>query len=270
MWMRHFGAPLVASVFDFGANGAAPTHPELLDWLAVELLDQGWRMKPIHRLMVTSAAYRLQSTSADAGNLARDPENRYLWRANPRRMEAEVVRDSTLAVAGALDATMGGPELDEQSGMTVPRRSIYFRSSKEKRMEFLDMFDRANVTDCYRRSETVVPQQALAMVNSSLALAQARRLAATLAKELNAQATPESQAAFVATAFERILCRPPSDAERTTCLTFLDKQAARLTDVTTLTAFDEANKPKDFDPHQRARENLVHVLLNHNDFLTVR
>lgn len=273
IWMRHFGSPLVASVFDFGLNGKKPTHPELLDWLAVELMEQGWRMKAIHRLIVTSSAYRAQSAGTDASNLARDPENRFLWRANPRRMEAEAVRDSTLRVADALDVTMGGPELDEDKGMTVPRRSIYFRSSKEKKMTFLDTFDRANVTDCYRRSETIVPQQALAMANSSLTLAQSRRLAGILAKELNTEATPESQSAFLAAAFERILCRPPSDEERTLCLEFLDEQSRRHADPAALEAFTSGGenpvKPAT-DPHQRARENLVHVLLNHNDFLTVR
>ena len=127
---------------------------------------------------------------------------------NPRRMEAEAIRDSTLHVAAALDPTMFGPELDQNQGLSVNRRSIYFRSSKEKRVTFLEMFDRANVTDCYRRSETVVPQQALAMVNSSLSLAQARRLAAALAAELNTEATPTGLAAFVDAAFARLLCRP--------------------------------------------------------------
>jgi hypothetical protein len=270
IWMRHFGTPLVPTVFDFGINGADPTHPELLDWLAVELMEQGWRMKAIHRLLVTSAAYRMRSSGGEAANLARDPENRHLWRANPRRMEAEVVRDSTLAVAQSLDRSLGGPELDADQGMTVPRRSIYFRSSKEKKMEFLDAFDRANVTDCYRRSETIVPQQALAMVNSSLSLAQARRLAGILAQEPGAAATPEGQQAFIFAAFERILCRPPSDAERATCLEFLGEQARRLADPNALTTFNDQQKPAGFDPHQRARESLVHVLLNHNDFLTVR
>jgi hypothetical protein len=273
IWMRHFGTPLVYSVFDFGLHGEKPSHPELLDWLAVELMDRQWRMKDIHRLIVTSRAYRMQSGTANAGNLARDPENRYLWHANPRRMEAEVVRDSTLQVAGALDVTMGGPELDQNSGMKSARRSLYFRSSKEKKMTFLDMFDRANVTDCYRRSETVVPQQALAMVNSPLSLAQARRLAGSLAAELKTEATPESEQAFVVTAFDRILCRPATEEERSTCLEFLSEQAARLAKPQELVAFtsgdENAIKPA-ADAHQRARENLIHVLLNHNDFLTVR
>lgn len=273
IWMRHFGAPLVASVFDFGLNGKRPTHPALLDWLAVELMDGGWHMKPIHRLIVTSTAYRLQSSSADDGNLARDPENQFLWRMNPRRMEAEALRDSTLCVADGLDRTMFGPELDQSAGLTSARRSIYFRSSKEKKVTFLQTFDSPNVTDCYRRSETIVPQQALAMVNSSLSLAEARRLAASMAQDLGPQASSEALARFVAAAFERILCRPPNDEERALCLEFLAAQARRFADPAALVAFasgpENAVKPS-ADPAQRARENLIHVLLNHNDFLTIR
>jgi hypothetical protein len=273
IWMRHFGAPLVATVFDFGLNGKRPTHPALLDWLAVELMDDGWRMKPIHRLIVTSTAYRLQSSSAHEGNLARDPENLFLWRMNPRRMEAEALRDSTLCVADGLDRTMFGPELDQSAGLTSARRSIYFRNSKEKKVPFLQTFDSPNVTDCYRRSETIVPQQALAMVNSSLSLAQGRRLAASMGKDLGPQATGETEARFIVSAFERILCRAPSDEERTLCLEFLDNQARRFADPAALVAFaagaENTVKPSS-DPRQRARENLIHVLLNHNDFLTIR
>jgi mono/diheme cytochrome c family protein len=273
IWMRHFGSPLVQSVFDFGLNGKRPTHPALLDWLAVELVDHGWRMKHIHRLLVTSSAYRMKSSSGNEANLARDPENLFLWRMNPRRMEAEVVRDSTLCVADGLDPTMFGADLDQASGLTVARRSIYFRSSKEKKVAFLEMFDSPNVTDCYRRSETIVPQQALAMVNSSLTLAQARRLAGILAARLETKSTPEGLAAFVAAAFERILCRPPSRDELATCLEFLQIQSRSFADPKALTPFasgaENAVKPSS-DPDQRARENLVHVLLNHNDFLTVR
>jgi hypothetical protein len=184
-------------------------------------------------------------------------------------MEAEIVRDATLAVAGSLDVTLYGPDLAQNTGMTVPRRSIYFRSSKEKKMVFLDLFDRANVTDCYRRSETVVPQQALAMINSPLSLAQARLLAG----KLNDAAAKEDATAFVDAAFEHILCRPASEAEQAKCVEFLAEQAERFSDPTKLAAFTSGDdvevKPAD-DPHVRARENLVHVLLNHNDFLTVR
>ncbi len=183
------------------------------------------------------------------------------------------MRDSTLRVAGGLDLTLFGPDLDEHSALSVPRRSIYFRSSKEKKVEFLAMFDSPNVTDCYRRSETVVPQQALAMVNSTLTLAQARRLAGALTAELNTQPTAEGHAAFVAAAFERILCRAPSESEQSTCVDFLDRQAKRLAvpaSLSTFTSGPENEVKPAADPHARARENLVHVLLNHNDFLTVR
>jgi len=273
IWMRHFGTPLVPTVFDFGLHGEEPTHPELLDWLAVELMDGGWRMKVIHKLIVTSRAYQLSSSAAHAENAKRDPENRYLWHANPRRMEAEIVRDATLHVAGTLDVTMGGTEIDQNNGMKTLRRSLYFRSSKEKKMTFLEMFDRANVTDCYRRSETVVPQQALAMVNSSLSLAQARTLAGKLVADVASVAEAEREAAFVAAAFERILCRSATEDERSECLAFIAEQAERLAKPEALVAFtsgEPSSVAAATDPRQRARESLVHVLLNHNDFLTVR
>lgn len=287
IWMRHFGAPLVPSVFDFGLNGKSPTHPQLLDWLAVELMEPtigdtgqekvagAWRMKHVHRLIVTSNAYRRQSsaTGPNDPNRAIDPDNLYLWRMNVRRMEAEIIRDSTLAVAGRLDKTMGGPELDENSGMTVARRSVYFRNTKEKKMTFLDLFDRPNVVECYRRSESVVPQQALAMANSPLSLAQARVLAGALSTETGPASDPATVQRFIATAFEQVLCRPPTAAEQAECEQFLIDQARRFADPASLTQFTTgaaAPVPAATDPHQRARENLVHVLLNHNDFLTIR
>jgi hypothetical protein len=306
LWMRHFAAPLVPTVFDFGLNGKPPTHPALLDWLAVELMEPitpplsngqvggvadnsefgvrnaeskntggPWRMKHIHRLIVTSSTYRQQSALGETGQANRsiDPDNVGLWRMNVRRMEAEIIRDSTLYVAGKLDITMAGPELDENSGMTAPRRSVYFRNSKEKKMTFLDLFDRPNVVECYRRSESVVPQQALAMANSPLSLAQARLLAKTLAAEAGPEPSPETNDKFIVIAFEQVLCRPPSEAERDQCRAFLVEQAARFADPKSLTQFTSgapSTVPAATDPHQRARENLVHVLLNHNDFLTVR
>ncbi|MGE5194146.1 MAG: PSD1 and planctomycete cytochrome C domain-containing protein, partial [Deltaproteobacteria bacterium] len=312
IWMRHFGSALVPTVFDFGLNGKPPTYPTLLDWLAVELMEpttnltpgaggqaaspplsQGgpgggaslasavpnaspaWRMKHLHRLIVLSNAYRQQSSIAaeNAGNRTIDPDNVFLWRMNVRRMEAEIIRDSTLHVAGQLDPKMAGPELDENSGMTVPRRSVYFRNSKEKKMTFLDLFDRPNVVECYRRSESVVPQQALAMANSPLSLAQARLLARSLSAEAGPDPRPEAEDKFITIAFEQVLSRPPAAAERAECERFLADQAQRFGDPKSLTQFTTGTPSSvaaSADPHQRARENLVHVLLNHNDFLTIR
>ena len=275
IWLRHFGQPLVPTVFDFGLNGKAPTHPELLDWLAVELMENGWKMKPIHKLIVMSRTYRQQSLPPSSHDLnrMRDPDNLYLWRNNARRMEAEAVRDATLLVSGNLDLTSGGPELDEASGMNVPRRSLYFRNSKEKKMTFLDTFDRPNVVDCYRRSESIVPQQALALANSPLSLMESRRLAGKLTEEVAGLSEEVRTPAFISAAFDCVLNRAPSPVEMDECVTFLTLQATKLREQTTLSKFTggaaSAVPPSD-SPEQRVRENLVHVLLNHNDFITVR
>jgi hypothetical protein len=275
IWMRHFGTPLVPTISDFGLNGKPPTHPELLDWLAVELMDTGWKMKAIHRLIVTTSAYRMQSTAAGADdpNLAIDPSNRDYWRANPRRMEAEAVRDNLLRVGGNLDLTMGGPDLAPESGMKIPRRSLYFRHAKEKRVTFLRLFDSANPLSCYRRSESVVPQQALALANSPLSYDQSRRLARALSRQHGQQSKAPRDETFVGAAFEAILGRAPSPEELAVCGKFLSDQSRQLGTRDQLTPFvagpEPAIPPSD-DPLQRARESLVHVLLNHNDFLTIR
>jgi hypothetical protein len=290
IWLRHFGQALVPTVFDFGNNGQPPSHPALLDWLAAELMQpslaasrdpQGrlvwtpassssapWSMKHLHRLIVTSSVYRL-AASSDSANAAIDPDNTYLWRANTRRMEAEVVRDSVLYVTGELDLTRGGPDLDHTQGMKIPRRSLYFRHAAEKQMDFLKLFDVAEVSECYRRKESILPQQALALANSELTLVNARRLARQLHGENGADAGE-----FIAAAFEQVLARPPSTAESELCQDFLqaqrefyEQQKAALTQATTNRG--DVSLPA-ADPALRARENLVHVLLNHNDFVTIR
>jgi hypothetical protein len=274
IWLRHFGAPLVDNVFDFGLRSPRPVHAPLLDHLARELASPGhgdsiWSMKQLHRLMVTSATYRLASAGREENDSQRtiDPDNRYFWRMNTRRLEAELVRDCLLYVAGSLDRSSGGPDIDQQLGESSRRRSIYFRHAYEKQMQFLVLFDAANVNDCYRRSESVVPQQALAVANSSLSLNQSRLLAGQLA------ASTASDREFVKLAFERILSRPPSSQEQERCETFLVEQSELLADTSRLTAFAEGTKAEiapSANPPVRARENLVHVLLNHNDFLTIR
>ncbi|SIO59266.1 Planctomycete cytochrome C [Singulisphaera sp. GP187] len=275
IWLRHFGTPLVATVFDFGLNGKRPSNPALLDWLANAFMDNGWSMKQIHRLIVTSEAYRRQSTATGSNdpNLAHDPENRSLWRMNPRRMEAEAVRDNLLHAAGNLEENLGGPDLDPNAGLASKRRSLYFRHAKEKRVTFLKLFDSANATSCYRRSESVVPQQALALANSPIAFEQSRLLAAAISRELQSDPARADNPAFVTTAFQRVLGRAPAPEERTACETYLTEQAGRLADKAGLHPFTSGPattvKPA-ADPAQRARESLVHVLFNHNDFVTIR
>jgi hypothetical protein len=276
IWLRHFGTPLVPTVFDFGMNGKPPTNQALLDWLATQLMENGWRMKPIHKLIVTSRAYRLSSSTLNLElgtlNSRLDPENLYYWRANPRRMEAEAVRDATLFLAGSLDLTRGGPDIDQAQGLTNPRRSLYFRTAKEKKVEFLSLFDSPNPVECYRRSESIAPQQALAMANSTLTLAQARVLAKKISESLNGSAH-DAPRQFIETAFTRILCRPPTAHELAACLDFLTNESAALSNAASFTAFTSgpaATVAPSADPIQRARENLVHVLFNHNDFVAVR
>ena len=214
IWLRHFGKALVATVNNFGASGAAPTHPQLLDWLAVEFMEQHWSMKAMHRLMVTSSTYRMQSSTREGKdpNLSVDPDNRYLWRMNPHRMEAEAVRDSVLYLAGQLDTTLGGPDEGgpDEKDINSHRRGMYFKQTPYAQIEFLKLFDVANPDECYQRSESIVPQQALALANSTLSLTMARKLAQDLSRQTDAKGGPP---AFVAAAFETVLGRPPSVAD---------------------------------------------------------
>ncbi|MFG0297663.1 MAG: PSD1 and planctomycete cytochrome C domain-containing protein [Maioricimonas sp. JB045] len=258
IWLRHFGRGLVETPANFGRNGEPPSHPELLDWLAVELMENGWSMKHIHRLIVTSEAYRRRSSlgAATHPNQEIDRDNRAYWRFNPGRMEAEVVRDGILYLAGSLDETIGGHEIDHKEGLTAPRRSLYFAHHGESKMEFLELFDGANACDCYRRTTSVMPQQALALSNSQLAVAQGRLLAGRLGEELGEAG---DAAAFVDAAFEQILTRPPTHAERAASLEFLAQQQGLFTDSESVP-----------DPVLRARENLVQALFSHNEFVTIR
>ncbi len=246
-------------------KGKPPSHPELLDWLAVEFMESGWSMKRLHRLLVTSEAYRMASHAAgDDPRLTADPENRWLWRMNPRRMEAEVVRDSLLAVAGRLDPTLGGPVLDEKLGQTSARRSLYFRFDTEHRMLMLDQFDAPSPNECFERRESIIPQQSLTLMNSALALTQARHLAARLDAD---------NPAFVTAAFETVLGRAPTAAERDRCERFLREQTELFRNPTKLTPFPASAEnvpPPSADPGRRARECLIQVLFNHNDFVTIR
>src|SRR5262249_34116027 len=153
--------------------------------LAVELMEHGWSMKHLHRLLVTSDTYRLSSSPAGAApaDTAADPENRFYWRMNPVRMGAEVVRDSLLCLSGDLDPRLGArtvPGADEPSR----RRSLCLSHPHSDDNRFLTTFDEAGVLECYRRSESIVPQQALALSNSKLALAAAARINARLHEQL--------------------------------------------------------------------------------------
>ncbi len=278
IWLRHFGEALVPSVANFGLNGQQPSHPDLLDWLATELTSNGWKMKPLHRMLVLSSVYRQSSmTAGDSAatnpNAATDPGNRFLWRMNSRRMEAEVVRDSLLCVAGTLDPARGGPEIAETEAQSAFRRSLYFRSTPNEKAGFLETFDAANPNECYRRQESVVPQQALALMNSRLTLEHARQLAERFSADAGEGDLPERQVAFITAAFESILSRAPTAAEMVACQKFLERNSVTVASVdpAVFPAGDQLSlRAAATVPYLRARENLIHVLFSHNDFVTIR
>jgi hypothetical protein len=177
LWQHHFGRGIVATPNDFGAQGERPTHPELLDYLASELVRNDWKLKPIHKLIMTSAVY-IQGNAYDERRNAVDPENRLLWRRPLLRLEAEAIRDSMLAVSGTLDPTMYGPgTLDE--GMK--RRSIYFFVKRSQIIPLMLLFDAPNaLSGMGARGTTTVAPQALAMMNNPHVQAYAKALAGRL------------------------------------------------------------------------------------------
>ncbi len=226
VWHYHFGRGLVDTPNDFGRNGSKPTHPELLDWLAVELRDGGESLKALHRSIVTSAVYR-QSSRDDAASARLDADNRWLWRMNRQRLDAEELRDSVLAVSGTLDPTMGGPGFalfrfkDDHSPIydhTAPgaldnpgarRRTVYRFVVRSVPNPFLECLDGADPNiNMPVRSTTITALQALALLNDAFMVRQSR----AFARRLEALADdPEEQ---VEAAFVLALGRPPRPAER--------------------------------------------------------
>ena len=237
IWTRHFGTPLVESVFDFGRRSPQPLHQELLDYLAIELIESGWSMKHLHRLILKSKTWQRSSSNlgADPVTLTEDPENHYYWRMNNRRMESQVLRDSLFSLSGRLDLTPGGPSV--QPGPNVRRRSLYLFHSRDSRDKFLSTFDDADVFNCYRRSESIVPQQALAMMNSREAIESAGLITSRFNVDL-------TDVEFARSAFQQLLARPPSETETQACLAFLKANSDRV--------------------------QFIHALLNHNDFQVIR
>jgi len=202
LWQFHFGRGIVPTPNDFGKLGEPPTHPELLDWLAVELVRAGWRLKPMHKLIMMSSAYRMSSGATKAGP-DRDPGNRLFWRFNGRRLAAEEVRDSILAVSGQLNLKSGGPPVfppipkEVLAGQSVPgqgwgnsppdeaaRRSVYVHVKRSLLVPILSQHDMADTdSSCAVRFTTTVPTQALGMLNGEFTNDQATKLAERLGRE---------------------------------------------------------------------------------------
>ena len=237
VWHWHFGRGIVDTPSNFGATGSAPTHPQLLDWLARRFVEGGWSLKNLHRDIMLSSTYQL-SANYDAGNAAVDEENLLLWRMNRRRLEIEPIRDTLLQLAGRLDLTMGG-RVEEYNprgyvfgeGSTfgqfdfyaAPRRSIYMPVVRNAIYKVFSGFDFGDASDSVgNRPATVVPRQALLMMNSPFVEEAARGFAERLLEIEDANAGGR-----IGTAFLRAYGRPASTAEVADSLAFLEEMRSR-------------------------------------------
>jgi hypothetical protein len=217
-----------------------------------------------------------QQPEAAASNFSRDPDNKYYWRMNSTRLEAQAVRDALLQLSGELDLTLGGPSIDVKAQEFSRRRSLYFVHSHNDHHRFLASFDDADVLECYRREQSIVPQQALTLVNSRQSL----DAAAKVSQRLSDRLPGSTDEAFVRAAFIAILACEPTAAELTACCEALsawrslgnaaDGKAGETRTGETKESKATDHKAGDDNSQLRARTHLVHALLNHNDFITVR
>jgi hypothetical protein len=218
VWQHHFGEGLVRTPSNFGKLGEPPSHPELLNWLADRFVRDGYSIKRLHRRILLSAAYQ-QSSVASPESLRRDPENRWLGRMSPRRLEAEAIRDGVLAVSGQLDWIPGGPATLD---LNRPRRSLYLQTARQDRSSYSTLFDAANPEQSVeKRTVSTVAPQALFLLNSAFVQAQARHLAARLTAEVLADET-----ARIDRAYRLLYCRPPQKREIEIGRSFLADSAA--------------------------------------------
>jgi hypothetical protein len=217
LWQHHVGRGIVSTPSDFGTRGAPPTHPELLDHLAAELVRSAWRLKPIHRLIMLSATYQAASTF-DPAKAAVDPDNHLYWRRPVRRLESEAIRDAMLSVAGMLDTTMyGAGTLDPASR----RRSIYFKVKRSSLIPMMTVFDAPEaLTPMAERATTTIAPQALLLMNNP----QVREYAKALAKRTapNDGVAPD---AAVRAAYAIVLSRAPTAEELSDALSFITGQS---------------------------------------------
>ena len=218
VWQTHFGRGLAPNGSDFGRLGGPPTHPELLDWLVCRFLEDGWRLKPLHRRIVTSAAYRQAATHPRAAALAEtDPANDWYWRADVRRLAAEQVRDALLAATGTLEPAAGGPG----RGHGAAVRSLYLTVKRNGREPLLDLFDLPQFfQSAAARDTTTSPLQSLYLINSEAVLGHAARLAA--------RAAADTDEASVRNAWRFALGREPDTGEVALGVRFLREQAGRI------------------------------------------
>ncbi|NBV23692.1 MAG: DUF1553 domain-containing protein [Proteobacteria bacterium] len=290
IWQHHFGQGLVATPSNFGFNGARPTHPELLDFLAARLVADSGRWKPLHKLLLMSATYRQQSGVEGRGSRVEglptlrlaldprpstlDPDNSLLWRMNRQRLEAETLRDSILAVSGKLNPQAGGPGIKPRiradlltasqrnkwpvltkEGPDQWRRSVYIYVKRQLLMPMMELFDAPTTTDsCAERTKSVVPTQALVLMNDEFVEDQAGFLAQRAVTESDGNLSKS-----IARMHQLALARVPTPE--------------RLQQATAFVAAREAGYAAEVGaanaPRQRALTDLAHVLFNSSEFITI-
>ncbi len=283
-WLHHMGRGIVNTPGDFGHQGELPTHPELLDWLADEFVTGGWKLKPLHRLILLSTAYRQSSVHDDS--LRTDPDNKLYARFKMRRLDAESLRDSVLTTTGTLVRTSYGPPSSigrdpagrvvvgidkgtitkhqvESGGQNDFRRSIYIQVRRNMPVTLLDTFDAPTmVPNCEMRSQTTVAPQSLLLMNDVFILDSARRLADRLQAE-----APNDVRAQLQLAWKLLYGRPATDADITRCLAYIGEQTKELTKY-----HHDTQRPKGApvpNPPQEALASLCQILYSSNRFLYI-
>jgi hypothetical protein len=276
VWQHHFGEGLVRTPNDFGTNAEAPTHPELLDWLAAWFMDNGWSVKKLHKLILASNTWRMSSRIVEPSYAEEDPENRLVWRHAYNRLEAEAIRDAMLAISGQLNPKRYGPSMrpaipkEALEGSSDPatiwtasdeteasRRTIYMfvkRSLIVPMVEVLDFCD--TVRSAPRRTNTNVPTQALSLLNGAFVLQQARHLAARIEKEAGPDPSRKLDRAYLL-AFGRV----PDESERSALIGFLGREAK--------SARKESPKLAEAEIQARAWMQVCRVILNMNELVYV-
>jgi hypothetical protein len=247
LWQHHLGRGIVNTPNDFGLQGELPTHPQLLDWLASELIEGGWRLKPLHKQIVMSATYR-QSSGYDAAKMKADPLNKLHWRRTPARLQAEVIRDSLLEISGLLDTKMyGAGTLDER----MKRRSIYFMIKRSRLIPTMQLFDSPEpLVSQGIRPSTIIAPQALHFMNN----AQVREAAVALASQFEKK-TDDGEA--ISLAYQTVVGREPTQAETKSITVFMNAQA------------DSYKAAGRNDARKLALADLSQVLFGLNEFIYV-
>jgi len=280
LWQHHFGAGIVRSPNNFGFTGDQPTHPQLLDWLAQQLLRADWQMKPLHRLIVTSQTYRQASVHPRQAEYdERDFANRLWWRSNRRRLEAEALRDAMLAVNGQIDMRMAGPSfkpevspealegLSRKTAAWEPspaqernRRSVYIFSQRSLLVPLMTTFDFSDTTlPCAQRDVTTVAPQALALLNNRFVHQQSTALAQRVRQEAG-----EGHGDRIKRTWQLALGRLPTATELGAAESHLRDQRARFQQ-----SIDSRKPETPLDAEQLALASLCHVLLNSNEFIYI-